>query len=58
MRIFQVFKILWSEPVGQNGTQLTETAVVSTSQKHKEKFVHKIRRFVIVNKFHGHCLCL
>ncbi|PVH78963.1 hypothetical protein DL98DRAFT_421145, partial [Cadophora sp. DSE1049] len=45
----QVFKIKWSEPDGNDGTQIT----VPT----KNGYV-KIRRFVIVKTFAGHSLCL
>jgi hypothetical protein len=53
----KVFRILWAEPMGSHGTQITE-AVQSRSQKHGEEFCHKIRRFMIVKTFNGHCLCL
>jgi hypothetical protein len=53
----KVFRILWAEPMGSHGTQITEP-VHSRSQKHGEVFWHKIRRFVIVKTFNGHCLCL
>jgi hypothetical protein len=56
-RVGRVFKILWAEPMGNNGTQITE-AIHSRSQQYGEEFVHKIRRFVIVKTFNGHCLCL
>jgi hypothetical protein len=52
-----VFRILWAEPMGRNGTQITE-AGNSRSQKHGEEFYHKVRRFVIVKTFNGHCICL
>ncbi|PMD21188.1 hypothetical protein NA56DRAFT_703875 [Hyaloscypha hepaticicola] len=53
----KVFRMLWAEPMGSHGTQITEP-VHSRSQKHGEVFWHKIRRFVIVKPFNGHCLCL
>jgi len=53
----KVFRILWAEPMGRNGTLITEP-VNSRSQKYGEEFCHKIRRFVIVKTFNGHCLCL
>ncbi|KAE9367987.1 hypothetical protein N431DRAFT_548269 [Stipitochalara longipes BDJ] len=55
----KVFKILWAEPTGINGTQLTTAETVhSTSSKFRQTFVHKIRRFVVVKTFNAHCLCL
>lgn len=56
-KVGKVFKILWAEPYGVNGTQLTEP-VQSRSQKYREEFVHKIRIFVVITLFRGHCLCL
>jgi hypothetical protein len=53
----EVFKILWAEPKGNNGTRLTEDGR-GHSQKFGQNFIHKIRRFVIVTAFKGHCLCL
>jgi len=56
-----VFKILWAEPTGINGTQLTgggTEPVRSQSHKFRETFVHKIRRFVVVKAFNAHCLGL
>jgi hypothetical protein len=53
----KVFRILWAEPMGRNGTLITEP-VNSRSQKYGEEFCHKIRRFVIVKTFNGHCICL
>lgn len=53
----KVFRILWAEPMGSHGTQITE-AVHSRSQKYGEGFHHKIRRFLIVKTFKAHCICL
>jgi hypothetical protein len=50
----RVFKVLWSEPVGSGGTEITTPAYA----KYGEKAFHKIRRFVIVKPGHGHCICL
>ncbi|KAH8745335.1 hypothetical protein F5882DRAFT_235302, partial [Hyaloscypha sp. PMI_1271] len=48
----QVFKVLWSEPVGSGGTEIT------TDAKYGEKAFHKIRRFLIVKNKKGHSLCI
>jgi hypothetical protein len=53
----KLFRILWAEPMGSHGTQITEP-VNSRSRKYGEEFCHKVRRFVIVKTFNGHCLCL
>ncbi|KAH8744526.1 hypothetical protein BGZ57DRAFT_291368 [Hyaloscypha finlandica] len=53
----KMFKILWAEPMGSNGTRLTDDGH-GQSQKFGQKFIHKIRRFVVVKAFNGHCLCL
>ncbi|KAH7348833.1 hypothetical protein BKA65DRAFT_477215 [Rhexocercosporidium sp. MPI-PUGE-AT-0058] len=47
-RMTRVFKVLWSEPEGTNGTNITTWG----------GSFKKIRRFVIVRNFEGHCLCL
>ncbi|PMD67526.1 uncharacterized protein K444DRAFT_494050, partial [Hyaloscypha bicolor E] len=58
-KVGNVFKILWAEPTGTNGTQLSDLEPVhSHSRKYKETFVHKIRRFVVVKCFTAHCVCL
>ena len=49
----KVFKVIWSEPQGANGTDISE----DESQAQKAMF-RKIRRFVIVSTFPGHSLCL
>ncbi|PMD40895.1 hypothetical protein L207DRAFT_529192 [Hyaloscypha variabilis F] len=55
----KVFKILWAEPTGDNGTQLTFSEPAhSKSSKFRQPFIHKIRRFVVVKIFNAHCLCL
>jgi hypothetical protein len=53
----KMFKIVWAEPMGSNGTRLTDDGH-GQSQKFGQKFIHKIRRFVVVKAFNGHCLCL
>ncbi|KAL5322338.1 hypothetical protein ACEPPN_010311 [Leptodophora sp. 'Broadleaf-Isolate-01'] len=47
----KVFKVLWSEPRGSNGTNIT-------SMGSQGDTFQKVRRFVIVKNFEGHCLCL
>ncbi|KAB8301554.1 hypothetical protein EYC80_003399 [Monilinia laxa] len=50
----KVFKVLWSEPTGsaRGGT------IKSVREKHGEEIHAKVRRFVIVDRRRGHCLCL
>jgi Family of unknown function (DUF6590) len=55
-RVGTIFKILWAEPAGVNGSEISLNMMAST--KYGESFVHKIRRFVVVKTFNGHCLCL
>jgi hypothetical protein len=54
----QIFKVLWSEPYGSGGTEITERAQVAKS-KFGEKVYSSIRRFVVVDDSkEGHCICL
>jgi uncharacterized C2H2 Zn-finger protein len=48
----RVFKVLWSEPIGSGGTEITFEA------KYGEKAFHKIRRFIIMKQRNGHSVCL
>lgn len=48
----KVFKIMWSEPFGSNGTAITSRAPT------RHAGFSKMRRFVILSCFDGHCLCL
>jgi uncharacterized C2H2 Zn-finger protein len=50
-----VFKVLWSEPMGSGGTEIT---FENTSAKYGERAFHKIRRFVIVQPKRGHSICI
>jgi hypothetical protein len=60
----KVFKILWSEPRGVAGTQISETRSMSATQisqrvgKWGQMFTEKVRRFVIIDCRKGHCICL
>ena len=51
----RVFKVLWSEPMGSGGTEIT---FEKTSAKYGENAFHKIRRFVIVKQRNGHSICI
>jgi hypothetical protein len=51
-----VFKILWTEPKGSGGTEITGAGVRKT--KYGEESYTTIRRFVIVRPFEGHSICL
>jgi len=51
----KVFKVLWSEPIGAGGTEIT---VENTPAKYGEKAFHKIRRFVVVQRNYGHSICI
>jgi hypothetical protein len=50
----RVFKVLWSEPVGSGGTEITPPV----NSKYGEKAFHKIRRFIVVKPGNGHSICL
>jgi hypothetical protein len=50
----QVFKVLWSEPTGSGGTNITGVR----RAKHGESVYSSIRRFVIIRELTGHCVCL
>jgi len=49
----KVFKIIWSEPRGTDGTDISGDD--TSMSKHTFR---KFRRFVIINNFAGHSLCL
>jgi hypothetical protein len=50
-----VFKVLWSEPTGSTGTELSE----DESPRTKYKAFNKVRRFVVVDdRNSGHSICL
>ncbi|KAN0104755.1 hypothetical protein V8E51_010500 [Hyaloscypha variabilis] len=49
----RVFKVLWSEPVGSGGTEITVE-----NAKYGEKSFHKVRRFIVVRKNKGHSTCI
>ncbi|PMD23432.1 hypothetical protein NA56DRAFT_71340 [Hyaloscypha hepaticicola] len=49
----RVFKVLWSEPVGTGGTEIT------ADFPHSESAFHKVRRFLIVSERNkGHSICI
>lgn len=50
----KVFKILWSEPSGSTGTEITKL----NSTKYGETSFSSIRRFVIIKTLEGHSICL
>ncbi len=50
----QIFKVLWSEPNGTGGTEITERVPAALG----ENAHHKVRRFLIVDPRKGHCICL
>ncbi|KAG0647718.1 hypothetical protein D0Z07_6572 [Hyphodiscus hymeniophilus] len=51
----KVFKVLWSEPTGSIGTEITKDL---RKAKFGETAYHSIRRFVIMSQHSGHCICL
>ncbi|PMD47651.1 hypothetical protein L207DRAFT_576419 [Hyaloscypha variabilis F] len=52
----RVFKVLWSEPAGAGGTEITEQNVQNT--KFGEKAYHKVRRFIVMRSDRGHSICI
>jgi hypothetical protein len=49
----RVFKVLWSEPVGSGGTEIT------VQSSYGERTHHKVRRFLIVSERNrGHSICI
>ncbi|KAE9363767.1 hypothetical protein N431DRAFT_118062 [Stipitochalara longipes BDJ] len=46
----RVFKVLWSEPIGSGGTEITTT--------YSAKTFYKVRRFVIMRQDKGHSICI
>ncbi|RFU35538.1 hypothetical protein B7463_g774, partial [Scytalidium lignicola] len=52
----KVFKVLWFEPYGSTGTEITQ---VPRKIKYGERAYQSTRRFVIISSIHyGHSLCL
>jgi hypothetical protein len=63
LNMLQVFKIMWSEPLGQGGKPKSGRYTVEelpneTNSKLGEKAYHSIRRFVVIKTERGHSLCL
>lgn len=55
MSVCQVFKVLWSEPLGAGRGDLTE----AESRSHMgQRFYVGIRRFIIVRTDEGHSTCV
>ncbi|KAE9367984.1 hypothetical protein N431DRAFT_384049 [Stipitochalara longipes BDJ] len=54
MDITFVFKVLWSEPFGSGGTEITALSAA----KHGEKAFHKVRRFIVMRNKKGHSICI
>lgn len=52
----KVFKMLWAEPTGDGDTG--GTAISERENKFGEVFIKKVRRFVVIDKRRGHCICL
>jgi hypothetical protein len=52
----KVFKVLWSEPKSSGGKGGTVISVRSGTDGEDSKA--KIRRFVIIQAFDEHCVCL
>ncbi len=49
----RIFKVLWSEPVGSGGTEIT------AEFPHSGRAFHKVRRFLIVSERNkGHSICI
>jgi hypothetical protein len=59
-RFGSVFKVLWSEPLGEpSGGYESDVSVTTIADaKYGQEVFHKIRRFVVVNDRKGHCVCL
>jgi len=58
---FQVFKVLWAEPQGNNtcgGSESTSNSVSVRPGQYGQEHYEKVRRFVIINPMSGHCICL
>ena len=54
---YQLFKVLWAEPAGNNGSNTGDSEWSVRSRGRGEQF-EKVRRFVIVDRREGHCICL
>jgi hypothetical protein len=56
----QVFKVLWSEPIGNtgSGTDVELSECVLKPGKLGEKVYSSIRRFVVVANGQGHSQCV
>lgn len=48
--------MLWAEPTGDGDTG--GTAISERENKFGEVFIKKVRRFVVIDKRRGHCICL
>jgi hypothetical protein len=48
----RVFKVSWGEPVGNDGTD------ISDQESYRNEIFSKIRRFIVIKSMKGHCLCL
>ncbi len=59
--MFEVLKVLWTEPVGGGGqggaTYEAEVGAIKPS-KYKENAYHSVRRFVVASNMEGHSICL
>jgi len=53
----KVFKVLWSEPTGSGGTEVTRPKGIRKA-KYGESAYDSVRRFVIIREGNGHCICL
>ena len=54
----QVFKVLWAEPPGNTGSTAGDSEWSERSGKYGQKVHEKVRRFVIIDRRDGHCICL
>lgn len=55
----RVFKVLWSEPTGSGGTEVTRPRGKGIRKaKYGESAYDSVRRFVIIREGNGHCICL
>jgi len=53
----RIFKVLWSEPTGSGGTEVTRPKGIRKA-KFGESAYDSVRRFVIIREGNGHCICL
>lgn len=47
--------MLWTEPIGSNGTVITDSIQAFIL---RGKMFTSIRRFVVIEPLAGHCICL